>query len=496
LSKYNKTILTEAGLELASKAAKGMAKFIISKAAASSEKMTDKSFEDLQKLSELPGIVQYGKIIDVADSTQNKGVVIGVGLYFDNQDLTTGYDLNTIGVYAKEEGSDKDILYAITTAIEPESLPDFQSEVLFKFNITMFVVIGRTDKVTVNVAEDGVVTDDKLDRIIKTLPSTQDLANLSDKFDFNITKLKQEIITKLKSLDPLNSPDGNNIYNTTINLDTYSTVGITKFLECKLQSSGQMSGFDQATGKLYGWIFNVPKWNGATEFQQIVYICDFGQGTLKYVRSRVNNEGINKEDFEKILTDKDLQQAIDNFGQTKTVGGIKPDANGNIPLSVNGAKPNSDGEIRLPSLDNPDCTITSAPFDLDTVANNGIYRFDSANLTTSKRASALASLPTTAISGAKGYLIQIQYTGYYTMQLLILYDVPNNTDITLAFRCVGLDSSGYRDTFKRVLSDVDYTTLYNMIDTKINGLTYSAPDYATGVSYSKAHPNVLVFAPK
>ena len=302
----------------------------------------------------------------------------------------------------------------------------------------------------------------------------------------------------MKELGLLNDSDGNNIYNTTINLDTYSTVGITKFLECKLQSSGQMSGFDQATDKLYGWIFNVPKWNGATEFQQIVYICDYGQGTLKYVRSRVNNEGKNKEDFEKILTDKDLQKAINSFGQTKSVGGIKPDANGNVPLSVNGAKPNSNGEITLPSLNNPDYTITSAPFDLDTVSNNGIYRFDGANLKTSKRSNALASLPTTAISGARGYLIQIHYTDYYTMQLLILYDVPNNTDITLAFRCISIDPTAYHDTFKRILSDVDYSTLDGKITAlinQVNNQTYNAPDYATGLAYSKAHPNVLVFAP-
>jgi allophanate hydrolase subunit 1 len=160
---------------------------------------------------------------------------------------------------------------------------------------------------------------------------------------------------EIKSLDPLNSPDGNNIYDTQINLDTFSTVGITKFLNCQLKSTGAMFGFDQATDKLYGWIFNIPKWNGATEFQQIVYIYDYGQGTLRYVRSRVNNEGTNKEDFEKVLTDKDLQQAIDSFGQTKTVNGVKPDSTGNIAIkipsdyvkSVNGQTPDSNGNVNV-----------------------------------------------------------------------------------------------------------------------------------------------------
>ncbi|RMC48896.1 hypothetical protein [Lactobacillus sp. ESL0228] len=182
MSEYNKTILTNEGLSLAARANKGVTKFTISKAAASSKKMTDKSNEDLQKLTELSDIVQYGKIIDVADSTQNKGVVIGVGLYFDNQDLTTSYDLNTIGVYAKEEGSDKDILYAITTAAEPETMPDYQNEVLFKFNLTMFIVVGRTDKVTVSVDDSDSATKAELDKVKNEL---DDKANLTDVYPKN-----------------------------------------------------------------------------------------------------------------------------------------------------------------------------------------------------------------------------------------------------------------------------------------------------------------------
>lgn len=319
MSKYNKTVLTNAGLDLVIKAARGKTKFTITKTAASADNLADKKIEELQELTDLPNIVQYGQIVDVADSTQDKNVVIGVGLYFNNQDLTQSYDLNTIALYAQEEGTDKEILYGLTTAVEPETMPDYQDEVLFKFNITMFVVVGRADNVTVKVVEDGVVTEDKLKEIIKTLPSESDLHNLRDATKQDINSALNKLRDEIKTLYPLNSPDGNNIYNTTIDLDTYSTAGITKFLGCKLQSTGQMTGFNQATDGLYGWIFNIPKWNGATEFQQIVYIDDYGQGTLIYVRSRVNNEGKTKEDFEKLAA-----------GQVKTVDGKAPDASGDV----------------------------------------------------------------------------------------------------------------------------------------------------------------------
>ena len=326
MSKYNKTVLTNTGLDLAIKAARGKTKFTITKTAASADNLADKKIDELQELTELPNIVQYGQIVDVADSTQDKNVVIGVGLYFNNQDLTQSYDLNTIALYAQEEGSDKEILYGLTTAVEPETMPDYQDEVLFKFNLTMFVVVGRTDNVTVKVVEDGVVTDKKLEERLQALPTKDDL-----------TILRQLINNDIRDLAALNAADGNNIYNTTINLDTYSKVGISKFLSCKLQSTGNMPAFDQSTEGLYGWILNIPKWNGAIEFQQIVYICNYGDGTLIYLRSHVDNSGKTKEDFEKLTTDKDLTAfardingQIKNAGQVKTVDGIAPDKNGNV----------------------------------------------------------------------------------------------------------------------------------------------------------------------
>ena len=153
MSKYNKTILTNAGLDLAAKASSGKTKFTITRAATSTEKLADKSISELQQLTALPSLMQYGAINNVADSAQDKSIVIGTELVFNNKDLTTGYNINTIGLFAKEDGSDKEFLYALTTALEPETMPDFKDKVLFKFNLTMFVVVGQTDNVTVDVTD-------------------------------------------------------------------------------------------------------------------------------------------------------------------------------------------------------------------------------------------------------------------------------------------------------------------------------------------------------
>ena len=208
MSKYNKTILTNAGLDLAAKASSGKAKFTITRAATSTEKLADKSISELQQLTALPSLMQYGEINNVADSAQDKSIVIGAELVFNNKDLTNGYNINTIGLFAKEDGSDKEFLYALTTAVEPETMPDFKDKVLFKFNLTMFVVVGQTDNVSVNVTENGVVTQEQLAKAVKALPQKQDITNIKnavDQIDNQIKALGK--VKKVQGKEP--DADGN-----------------------------------------------------------------------------------------------------------------------------------------------------------------------------------------------------------------------------------------------------------------------------------------------
>ena len=282
MSKYNKTILTNAGLDLAARANSGKAKFTITRAATSTEKLADKSISELQKLTALPSLMQYGEINNVADSAQDKNIVIGTELVFNNKDLTTGYNVNTIGLFAKEDGSDKELLYALTTAVEPETMPDFKDKVLFKFNMTMFVVVGQTDNVSVNVTDNGVATQQQLsETVAKVRKDSNDLAMLTN-------------------------PDSI-VSNQTINLDTFTTKGITKFQNAQLSSAGYMQAFDQSTTGLNGWIFNIYS-NDGDSYIQIVHITNttYNQGAMYFLRSKVN--GTSTEDFARISTVKDHAQ--------------------------------------------------------------------------------------------------------------------------------------------------------------------------------------------
>lgn len=162
MSQYNKTVLTNAGLELAKRANAGQAKFEITRAVTSADDWSNKTIQDIEAVTAIPNIMQQGTILDTEEVESNNSV-IGVSLCFTNKDLSAGYQIKIIGVYAKEEGQDKDFLYAVTTAVAPEYMPDFNDEVLYRFNMQMYLVIGKAQAVNVVINDGASVTHRQFD---------------------------------------------------------------------------------------------------------------------------------------------------------------------------------------------------------------------------------------------------------------------------------------------------------------------------------------------
>ena len=157
MSQYNKTVLTHAGLELAKRANAGQAKFGITRAVTSADDWSHKTVQDLEEVTTIPNIMQQGTIMDT-DEVESNNSVIGVSLCFTNKNLSTGYQIRIIGLYVKEEGQENDFLYAVTTAITPEYMPSFADKVLYKFNMQMYLVIGKAQAVNVVINEGTAVT--------------------------------------------------------------------------------------------------------------------------------------------------------------------------------------------------------------------------------------------------------------------------------------------------------------------------------------------------
>lgn len=150
-------MLTQAGLDLAKRANAGQAKFKVTRAVTSADDLGNTPVQQLERMTEVPNIMQEGKILD-AEEVESDNAVIGVSLRFTNEGLTNGYKIRIIGLYVQEDGQTNDFLYAVSTAVEPEYMPDYNDNVLYRFNTQLYLVIGRAQNVTVVVDDKTVVS--------------------------------------------------------------------------------------------------------------------------------------------------------------------------------------------------------------------------------------------------------------------------------------------------------------------------------------------------
>lgn len=298
MSEYNKTILTNEGIDLARRANKGTATFSLTRGVSSTDNLSGKTVEELQNLTTLPSIQQSVILNDVVNTTDNPDTVLGIRMTFNNQNLKTGYNVHTVGIYAKEPDKNE-ILYGIATAKTPEYIPDFSEQTLFKFDFLMYLVIGRTDKVTVEVSPDDVY------RKKDTYNKTEIDAKVSDA----VSKLNNKDAEILKSLNDYKQE--NNTYHQ--NLEQQISIN-----------------FDTKADK-------------TTVEQQLGTKADKAN---TYTKDEVNSKVAPKAD--KGYVDSELNKKADK-ATTYTKDEVNSKIAGQVK-SVNGHTANASGAVTLPTL--------------------------------------------------------------------------------------------------------------------------------------------------
>ena len=291
MSEYNKTILTNAGIDLARRANKGAATFQLTRGVSSTENLSGKTIEELQNLTQLPSIQQSVSLSDVGGTTDNPDTVLGVRMTFDNQNLKTGYNVHTVGVYAKEPEKEE-ILYGVATAKTPEYIPDFKEQTLFKFDFLMYLVIGQIDKVTVQVSPDDVYL--KKD--------TYNKAEIDAKVSDAVSKLNDKDAEILKNLNDYKQENKTYHQNLEQQLDTKADKSaVNQQLETKADKS-------------------------------TTYTKDEADNIIspKADKSYVDRELSKKADKATTYTKDEVNSKI--AGQVKSVNGHTADSNGEVTL--------------------------------------------------------------------------------------------------------------------------------------------------------------------
>lgn len=291
MSEYNKTILTNEGIDLARRANKGTATFSLTRGVSSTDNLSGKTVEELQNLTTLPSIQQSVTLSDVVNTTDNSDTVLGIRMTFNNQNLKIGYNVHTVGIYAKEPDKNE-ILYGIATAKTPEYIPDFSEQTLFKFDFLMYLVIGRTDKVTVEVNPDDVY------RKKDTYNKTEIDAKVSDA----VSKLNDKDAEILKNLNDYKQENKTYHQNLEQQLDTKADKSaVNQQLETKADKSTTYT---------------------KDEVNNII--------SPKADKSYVDGELSKKADKATTYTKDEVNNKI--AGQVKSVNGHRADSNGEVTL--------------------------------------------------------------------------------------------------------------------------------------------------------------------
>ena len=154
MASYNDTFLTNNGIAILNRVLAGQCTVAFTRAVSSIADYSGKTLSELQALTSLDSIEQNGVAtrFDVRSST-----MVSIDLLFTNQDLQNSYEIKTIGLYAKASDSSTEVLYAIATASDPETMPAYVDQKLATFTLTLYTKVGQADKTSITITDEGVV---------------------------------------------------------------------------------------------------------------------------------------------------------------------------------------------------------------------------------------------------------------------------------------------------------------------------------------------------
>ena len=153
MSKYTRTKLLPDGLRFIQGVVRGNTRFEITSASFGTTQTTE---DEILRNGRLPNIVGNIPIVAIDNDTLASDGVLGVELSFTQKSTGINHDvtLYDIQINGRQERDNQERPIAYTIAIEPEKLT--LSDPSFEFRLMVYVQVGDTEKVTINVNPDGM----------------------------------------------------------------------------------------------------------------------------------------------------------------------------------------------------------------------------------------------------------------------------------------------------------------------------------------------------
>lgn len=211
MSKYNRTKLLPYGLKFIQGVIRGNTKFEIKGASFGVTRVTD---NDVISAGKLPNILGSIPIVAIDDDSLASQGVLGIELSFTQKSTGINHDVTLwdVQINGQQERDNQERPIAYTIAQQPETLT--LSDPSFEFRLMVYVQVGDTDKVTINVNQDGMESRAEhardFNRLVRSIVDGYIEVDLKDHngnqvYDSNhkIVRVKRAVVNTDKSLSIL-----------------------------------------------------------------------------------------------------------------------------------------------------------------------------------------------------------------------------------------------------------------------------------------------------
>lgn len=166
VKQFRDTELTNVGFSVSNKAAIGKTQFSTTRAVSTDVDLSTYKIDDLKNLTSLPNEINSGIITDY-DMQGNS--VSAIKINFNNSNFKDGYVVRAVGMYAKENGSDKEFLHSITVSDSPVYIPAVSGNVYDGFYFTMAIFSGSNKNINIKIADETNATVKYVDDAVSTI---------------------------------------------------------------------------------------------------------------------------------------------------------------------------------------------------------------------------------------------------------------------------------------------------------------------------------------
>lgn len=151
MGKYNGAVITNAGEQLLASALAGTElRWTVMRTSTATV-----SADSIKGLTSLTGVKQAANITNAFVYSNS---VIQVSARFSNTNVSTAYDIRTVGIYGRLFGQTSDTLIAVMTAVTPDTMPPYDSDSPAAFVFTNRLAIQDAASVTMTVDDTGAAS--------------------------------------------------------------------------------------------------------------------------------------------------------------------------------------------------------------------------------------------------------------------------------------------------------------------------------------------------